>query len=573
MKFNDTYVKNMQFFKEFYPEVYEKISSYKEDKQFNLVKSSISEKEFFNIEEKESKYLAYQEDPYIQAEDFAQKALLQDPWLIFNNEDKSSISNIDKIIFISSGLGYTLEAYNKRYDLKSILLVEPNIEIFTYSCHVVNYKKLAQDKQFRICLDVSSENLEAEVTLFYNTMFFYNNSFKVSEFFKNEILLEVSVFLDNHLKVNPLLTSISYDKVLKGSSFKAGEKELLEIVDKLNKGKLNKNNLELIVQLMDQLRMPKLKNVKYYHSLDSLFLALLKITVFGIDAFSKIMLSYSLAYFIAQSKLGKLEDDFYIYIFDLLKTSAITNESLRLEFLTETLKHLNEKDNKNIILLERVKYLIQSAKNSDLKQSPEEYISAEFDGFAESFDKQLLENLKYSVPNEMKKAIEIVAKEDKAYNILDLGCGTGLVGELIKEKVESLIGVDLSEKMLEEARKKGVYTELVKSDIQSYLDTLSKDSVEIVTAADLFIYIGELESIFKSTNEILSEDGLFVFSTELLESDRDYFLNRTGRFSHSTGYIERLIDLFSFKLITDKDIIVRKENNIDVKGKLYVLSK
>ena len=86
-------------------------------------------------------------------------------------------------------------------------------------------------------------------------------------------------------------------------------------------------------------------------------------------------------------------------------------------------------------------------------------LTERYDEWAKTYDADLERDFEYIGP---QLAAEIfmryVSKEAK---ILDAGAGTGIVGEvLIKQGYGNLTAMDMSEGMLEEARKKGVYKEL-----------------------------------------------------------------------------------------------------------------
>ena len=86
--------------------------------------------------------------------------------------------------------------------------------------------------------------------------------------------------------------------------------------------------------------------------------------------------------------------------------------------------------------------------------------------------------------------------------VIDLGCGTGLVGAELKDTLISLIGVDFSEQMLVKARQKQSYHKLIKMDLRDYLTSQSPHSVHVIVAADVFIYLGKLNDIFSSAKQV-----------------------------------------------------------------------
>ena len=64
-------------------------------------------------------------------------------------------------------------------------------------------------------------------------------------------------------------------------------------------------------------------------------------------------------------------------------------------------------------------------------------------------------------------------------NILDVGCGTGLCGALLSPYARRLVGVDLSDRMLDQARERNIYDELVKGELTAYLDGC-RDAYDVI---------------------------------------------------------------------------------------------
>ena len=85
---------------------------------------------------------------------------------------------------------------------------------------------------------------------------------------------------------------------------------------------------------------------------------------------------------------------------------------------------------------------------------------------------------------------------NKTLDILDVGCGTGGAGAWLKDYARSLVGVDVSDNMVELARKKMLYQELHVQPLNTYLETCTQ-TFDLVVAADVFSYVGKLEETFK----------------------------------------------------------------------------
>src|SRR4029453_12822471 len=99
--------------------------------------------------------------------------------------------------------------------------------------------------------------------------------------------------------------------------------------------------------------------------------------------------------------------------------------------------------------------------------APGHYAETLFDGYPETFDDHLVNVLRYQAQDLIESLRLLNARRFE--RVLDLGCGTGLCGRLLKPIADRLDGVDLSANMLEKAAKRGIYADLVHADIGEYL--------------------------------------------------------------------------------------------------------
>ena len=171
------------------------------------------------------------------------------------------------------------------------------------------------------------------------------------------------------------------------------------------------------------------------------------------------------------------------------------------------------------------------------------YIEKVFDGFAASFDTKLAQ-LMYRAPGLVVTMLADSGIEaSKTHDILDAGCGTGLCGPLVAAYAARLVGVDLSGKMLEQARERNVYDDLVKGELTTYLES-SREAFDVIVSADTLVYFGALEDVIAAVARALRPDGQFVFTVEELVGAEDgatYRLRPHGRYNHSRRYVERLL--------------------------------
>jgi predicted TPR repeat methyltransferase len=201
-------------------------------------------------------------------------------------------------------------------------------------------------------------------------------------------------------------------------------------------------------------------------------------------------------------------------------------------------------------------------------RAPDRWVSATFDNFAPTFDAHL-RSLAYNAPQMLAGLVRTHAGE--SLDVLDLGCGTGQCGLSLALQKRYLVGVDLSEKMLAQARAHGVYDELHLGEVHTWLRGATAARFDLAIAADVLIYIGALEDLFRETARNLRPGGWFVFSTEECES-ADYMLLPTGRYAQSEAYIRRLAKP-AFAVVVSDPAIIRMESDKPLMGRLYLLQK
>lgn len=218
------------------------------------------------------------------------------------------------------------------------------------------------------------------------------------------------------------------------------------------------------------------------------------------------------------------------------------------------------------------RHILNALQGNTTDSAPLLYIKELYDDFAGHFDKRLVEDLCYAVPLQLVNLFDESGSAGQSVaKMLDLGCGTGLCGQAFSGRAYALTGVDLSAKMIEKARLKGLYDELVQSDILSFLEN-SVECFDLIVAADVFIYLGELESIFHLLPKSLSADGKFMFSTEST-TGKGYRLRTSGRYAHSTSYISCLAQESGLQILAVESVDSRKENGQWIPGDIYILGR
>lgn len=223
---------------------------------------------------------------------------------------------------------------------------------------------------------------------------------------------------------------------------------------------------------------------------------------------------------------------------------------------------------------EKARYLLAAMEKDWLpEQAPRAYVQDLFNSYAKDFDKHLQEKLGYKVPPILvEAAVQAFGERTDRYDILDLGCGTGLCGHYFQDAVRSLVGVDLAQGMIAEAEKRGIYSRLVCGDVLEFLEREPEDCYDIVVAADVFIYIGELGGIFRHVHRLLRPGGIFAFSEETGE-DREIALRDSGRYAHSPEYTRRLGKESGFAEVRSIPVEIRRHKNLPIDGSIFIFRK
>lgn len=198
------------------------------------------------------------------------------------------------------------------------------------------------------------------------------------------------------------------------------------------------------------------------------------------------------------------------------------------------------------------------------------HISALYDQYATSFDEDLVGNLDYRGPKVILDGVKRAGITGPC-DILDAGCGTGLAGVAVKKLARRLDGIDLSEKMAEQARARDVYDSVDVGDIVPEMARRAA-SYDLIVAADVLIYLGDLAPVFAAAHAALRAGGHFAFTVEQGEGE-SYRLRPTGRFAHAEPYLRRLAGEHGFSINLLEPTITRHEKGEPVPGLLCVTTR
>jgi len=187
-----------------------------------------------------------------------------------------------------------------------------------------------------------------------------------------------------------------------------------------------------------------------------------------------------------------------------------------------------------------------------------------------------LQRLEYRAPALVGQALQRIAGEARGdLEIVDAGCGTGLLGQYLRPYARRLVGVDLSPRMLEKAAKRGLYDETVAAELGSFLRS-SPEAFDIVASSDTLVYFGDLREVFAAARTALRPGGRLLFTLETAinedEVSKDYCIHPHGRYSHTESYVRKALTEADLEVVDIQKAHLRREGQSPVDG-LVVLAR
>jgi len=212
------------------------------------------------------------------------------------------------------------------------------------------------------------------------------------------------------------------------------------------------------------------------------------------------------------------------------------------------------------------------------------YVAALFDEYAPRFDAHLTGALDYRGPEIILAALEACAPARRFRAAMDLGCGTGLMAEALRGRAEAIDGVDLSAAMIERARTRELYRNLLVGDMVLALgrhepastwlgDEQAPDrGYDLIVAADVLVYVGDLQALFAAAGRAMARGGLFAFTVQAHEGD-GFAIGPDLRFRHGASYIADMAATANLPILHFADCVTRLDAGRAVVGHVAVLGK
>ncbi|HEY5796757.1 MAG TPA: methyltransferase domain-containing protein [Bosea sp. (in: a-proteobacteria)] len=205
-----------------------------------------------------------------------------------------------------------------------------------------------------------------------------------------------------------------------------------------------------------------------------------------------------------------------------------------------------------------------------------------FDTYAERFDSHLTQALHYNAPTLLKAALARICdnagRPFRFDTVLDLGCGTGLMGEAIRDEAGFLAGCDLSPRMIERARVKmqaggsPLYDKLAVAGLTAFLASRPDAFADLVVAADVFVYLGELAPAFAQSARVLKRNGLFAFTVQSHEGE-GVVVGADRRFAHAEVWLRQRLTEAGFASVIVEPASTRQDRGAAVPGLLVVAER
>ena len=218
-------------------------------------------------------------------------------------------------------------------------------------------------------------------------------------------------------------------------------------------------------------------------------------------------------------------------------------------------------------------FYLDVARGQTPETQPSSFISQLFDGNAVGFDRHVVVQLQYKLPRDVANLI-LLWHPDRKCDVLDLGCGTGLLGACLGPLEGVLVGVDLSQKMLVLAARHKVYDSFHTVNLLDALKATPENLYHVITALDVLVYVGNLATVVPDAHRILLPGGRLVLSCETAEEDAaDYVLHNSCRYTHRRNYVQRLLESSGFEAIEIENRVLRLEAGKPIQGFLVTARK
>jgi len=221
--------------------------------------------------------------------------------------------------------------------------------------------------------------------------------------------------------------------------------------------------------------------------------------------------------------------------------------------------------------LEQVRYDLAVVSGETPAAPPAQVVESLFDDYALRFEHHVVDELRYRAPQQIREALDSLGATGP-FDVMDLGCGTGLVAKTLRDRAKFIVGVDLSPKMVEMARRSGAYDRVEQADAVAALRAAGEEQFDLVVAADVLIYVGEVTDLFAAAARALRDGGWLAVSIEV-SSQADLVLQPTRRYAHDPRYVSRTARANGLKEALEREVILRMHAGKPLAGRILIYRK
>ncbi|OFV90317.1 MAG: hypothetical protein A3H95_03360 [Acidobacteria bacterium RIFCSPLOWO2_02_FULL_64_15] len=203
-------------------------------------------------------------------------------------------------------------------------------------------------------------------------------------------------------------------------------------------------------------------------------------------------------------------------------------------------------------------------------RAPDRCIEQLYARFATYYEENMCGDLDYRAPACLDTAIGAALDDRRNLTVLELGCGTGLAGRLLRPRARRLVGIDLSEAMVARAAATGVYDALEVAEITAWLARADRPRFDLVAACDTLIYFGDLRQVIVPAARHLASAGWIAFTVERDEA-YPFRLTDAGRYAHHADHVREVAAEASLTVRQLDTVELRYEYGEPVTGLVVVL--
>jgi predicted TPR repeat methyltransferase len=218
---------------------------------------------------------------------------------------------------------------------------------------------------------------------------------------------------------------------------------------------------------------------------------------------------------------------------------------------------------------------LDAALGNPTPAAPQSFVQRVAFEMAAVYDDVVVPECEYRAPQLIAELLAAHFGDRRFKTLLDLGCGTGLVGRALTAVTRRRVGLDLTRRTLDLARRGEIYFDLIEQEAVSYL-VATRELFDLIVAADMLPYIGDLTPLFEALATHLEPAGVVVLTTELLDeaTERgDFALRDTGRYAHADSYLRRLATERGLEVLHLEAIDLRRERGRMLRGTLALLQR